>query len=290
MGAEVENLIKKELAGAYSAKLFSVGLDGMRALCLRWPGPFDDPLELLEQVEERALRQANSLGGVQAFQFEMYDNGGNALGSECFRLSAEAFSGDRSLLSEPANEGGVLAQVMRQNEALLRTQALTLKETTVSWRQNLDAAHRMVEAVGRRAEFSETKYLEGLQVLQKVLTGESEHAVAMKKAEGNAKAKELLAERVAGLLPMVAGAFVQNGPAKSAAHATLIGAKNLFTSLSQAQIQAFLDLLSPEQRAQVYVMFESVLKYEQEASPPRPGTNGAAPPAGGEKATASGTH
>lgn len=270
MGAEVENLIKNQLAGAYSAKLFMVGLDGIRTLCLRWPGPFGDPSELLEQVEERALRQANALGGVQSFLFEMYDNAGQPLGCEVFRLSAEAMGGDRSMLAEPANEGGVVAQLMRQNEALLRTQALVLKEQTVSWKENLRAALNMVEASHKRADFSEGKYLEGLQVISQVLTGESENAVALKKAEGNADAKRLIAGRVAGLLPMVASAFVQNGPAKSPAHATLIGAKNLFTSLTQEQIQAFLALLSPDQAAQVFQMMEAVMATEPPPPPPAP--------------------
>lgn len=257
VAAEIETLIREQQAGAQSAKLFTLGLDGHRTLCKRWAGPFEDMRDLHESVEERALRQCNTLGGIHNFCFELYDGAGNALGSEVFRLSAEALEGDRSMLSEPANEGGVLAQLMRQNEALVRTGVYERKEATVAFREVFGAMQKLVALSHGRSDHAEGKYLEAMQTFHKMITGEQQHTVELEKARGNAEAKRVLAEKVSGYIPLLLGSFVKNGPIRNAGAATAIGVKNLFESLKAEQVEGILALLTPEQQNALIAMVQA---------------------------------
>jgi hypothetical protein len=273
MGQEVEALVRTQQRAALGAKLYTVGLDGVRTPCLTWPGPFDDPLELVEQVEARALRQANALGGVHAFLLELVGPDGAVLGTEFFRVSAESFSDGRSIISEPANEGGMLAQMMRHNEVVIRTGVQGSEKT-------LQAAHKMIEQVGKRAEYAEAKFLEMLTTLHSVMTGERETQVAMVKAEARATATKQIAGKIASLIPEISAAFVKgnSGPA-GAAHAAAISAKGLFSTITSEQLNGILGHLNVEQQMQLFGLMKRLsAEHEQQAAAeaaPNGGNNGA---------------
>lgn len=269
MGAELDKLIREQQVGAMAATLFTVGLDGVKTVCKRWAGPFGDPADLLEEAEERAMRQVNTLGGVQSFLFELYDGAGASLGTEVFRLSAEALSGDRSILSEPANEGGIVAQLMRHTEALAHTGVLERKETTLAFREVMAQQRALIALSHQRSELAENKYLEALKLFSEVMTGERETAVELERAKGNADSKRMLAEKVSSYIPYVLASFVQKGPAKAPAHATAIGVKNLFESLTQEQVATILTVLQPEQQRTLFSVFESAAATEQAPAAPQ---------------------
>lgn len=258
MAGEIESLIRVQQPAALSAALYTIGLDGQRAVCLRWQGPFPSIDDLNEAVEERALRQANALGGVHNFCFEMYDPSGASLGSEFFRVSAENFSGDRSMLSEPANEGGVLAQQMRITEALARLQVQGAEK------QN-NILHKMLETMGRRAENAEQRYLQGLEVFVQAITGERQAEVEAIRADGNARAKLAIANRVGTLLGPLAAGFLKKqlpGSAGAAAGAS-VNMQSLASSLTTEQMEAIMQALTPEQNAALFAIL-APLKAEQE--------------------------
>lgn len=271
MASEVEQLIRLQQRAAFGAKLYTVGLDGVRTLCLAWPGPFEDVNDLIEQVEARALRQANALGGVHAFQLELVDSAGAALGTEFFRVSAEAFSDGRSIVSEPANEGGLVAQMMRHTEAIMRT-GVTGNEKT------LQAAHKMLEQTSKRAEFAEGKFLDMLTVVHNLMVGERETQVELVKATARAKATEQIGAKIAGLIPQLSAAFLSGhaGPT-GGAHAAALLAKDLFSSITREQLQGILGPLRPEQQAAFFSLMK-VLAAEHEkdrAAESAAGANGA---------------
>jgi len=249
-------------AEAQRAILYTVGLDGVRTVCARWAGPFADTGDTLEQVEERALRQANLLGGVHTFLLELRTLDDVVLGTEFFRVGAENFGNtERSLLSEPANDGGRMAQMMRHNEALMKGATLSFRETTA-------ALLRDRELTGRRAEFLEEKYMKALEVVSSVVMHQHEHEIGLIKAKGNAAAKEKVVEKVAGLIPEVLASFV-SGKTGQAANGAAIAAKGLFSSISGEQMQAILGALDDGQRLQLIgLMKRLAAENEGVESPP----------------------
>lgn len=273
MAGELHSLIVNQQPAAVVAALYTIGLDGHRTLCLRWQGPFSSVEDLHEAVEERALRQANALGGVHNFLFEMQDAKGESLGSEFFRVSAESFSGDRSLLSEPANEGGVLAQSMRLTEAFARLQVQSASGThSTLLKQN--------ELLARRADQAEARYLQGLEVFAATITGERQAEVEAIRADGNARAKLAIANRIGALLgPLAAGFLKKQLPGSAGASAgAAVSMQSLAAGLTAEQMEGIMQVLTPEQNAALFALLAPV-KAEQEQhdvpdSPARKKANG----------------
>lgn len=252
MGSEIESLVRTQQRVAHAATLYTVGLDGVRTICLRWAGPFADTSELVDAVEDRALRQANTLGGVHAFQLELADEGGRVLGTEVFRVAAEVWKDGRPITSEPANEGGLLAQLMRFNEGIMRTHVQGSERT-------LGSALKLLEQANKRADFSEAKFLESLSVIHSVMTGERETQVAMVKAEARAVATKQIGNKIATLLPEVTAAFLSGNAGPSGPmHAAVLKVKNVFSSITEEQLKGILNLLSAEQQLGVFSLMRTL--------------------------------
>lgn len=272
MGAEVATLVRSQQAAALVATLYTIGLQGQRTVCLAWRGPFPDPIDdLIEQVEERALRQANALGGVHAFQLEMADAEGRVLGTEFFRVSAEPMG---SIVAEPANEGGVLAQHMRLLEACFRSQVGGSEKL-------LHQAIKMMERSDARAVHFEDSYLKALITVGDAIRGEREHELEIRKIEAHGKSKEIVARKIAALLPEVtAGVFNRYGGPQGAAHAAAISAKGLFESIDGEQLQAIMNALRPEQQAGLFALMKRLAKEEEARAAQEPKTEQVAHAAG----------
>lgn len=270
MGSEVAQLVQSQRSHAGSAALYTIGLQGHRTLCTRW-APLPDEAELIEQIEERALRQANVLGGMHNFMVELYDATGQPLGSEVFRLAAENF-GDtsRSLLTEPANEGGIVAMSMRHTEASNRTL--------------VEFAHKVMtgivkplEAVTRRLSASEEHQLAMMQAVQTLVFQDRAQEAEIERAQGSAKAKAIMAERVAGLLPAVAAGIVSKlAPQGGAAQFAAAGAEAFFSSIRADQFTKLVEIFDPDQRMQLFAFMEGLAKQkqEQERAEAQKGQNG----------------
>lgn len=257
MGSELEKLVQGNRGFVAAAALYTMGLTGQRTPCCRWGAPvgeLPDEAELLEQVEERALRQANVLGGVHNFQLELYDGDKNPIGCEFFRVSAESFGGERSLLTEPANEGGVLAQQMRLTEAYARTHVQFTEK-------GFNQLTRVIDVMSRRVQQSEENSAQMMGTLYEVLIGRGETEVEVQRAKGNARTKEIMAERVMGLLPAIAAGFIhKNAGPNGAAHFAAQGADAFYSSITQEQLSVIMQALNPEQRQQLFVMIEGIAK------------------------------
>ncbi len=269
MGEEVAKLVERHAAEAAGAVLYVIGLSGHQRVCERWPAPLS-PTDLVEEVEERALRQANVLGGVHNFLFELVDAQKQVLGSEPFRVGAENYGGDRSLLSEPANEGGLVAQSMRHTEV---ANELLYRSTN----SLLSQANKQLELLVKRSNASEDRSLQMLTVMHKMLSESGQIEAEVKKAEGNADAKRMIAGRLANLLPAIAAGIVAHkGGPNAAAHFAAHGLSGLAETLTPAQLQGIFALLNDEQRAAFYVAMEGVAK-ERDAKSKQPAesSNGA---------------
>lgn len=244
MGAlEIDRLLAKHGEVAYSARLCVLTVDGARVPCDSWAGPFSDEakrLELLEDVEERALRQANLLGGSHAFWLELFDHEKVPLGTEVFRVSAEATPDGKSLASEPANLPGITAQMMRQNENLHRVVLSHFRDESDRHRAEIQ------DARARQAQL-EDKVFKGIEIVQEALLGEREHQLAIVKANARADLQKELMGSIKGLLPEVAAGVIHKQAGAPAA-AAAVGIKGLIDTLTPEQFEGIAALLKPEQQ------------------------------------------
>ncbi|HKY36464.1 MAG TPA: hypothetical protein VJN18_11025 [Polyangiaceae bacterium] len=176
------------------------------------------------------------------------------LGTEFFRVSAETWSDGRSIVSEPANEGGVLAQMMRHTEAIMRT-GVTGSEKT------LQAAHKMIEQTAKRAEFAEAKFLEMLTTVHTFITQERETKVAMVKAEARAEVVKQIGGKITSIIPQISAAFLSgNAGPQGPEYAAALQARELFSSITQEQLQGMLGHLNGGQQMAFFGIMKALAK------------------------------
>lgn len=248
MGAEIEKLVGL-VPDWHKATLYALGQDLTKQACQTWAAPLEKA-ELLEQVEEVALRRANALGGNHAFLVELFDGARQVVASEVFRVSAELLPNGQSIALEPANEGGLLAQLMRHNEANARTGVAGFQATT---RATLEA----LQTVSRHSQVVESKFTDLMMRMQTLVLGEMEAKVQIAREEGKQKTMHLLAERVGSLLPEVLGSMTGklSGTAGAAA---AIKAKGAFDTLRPEQLETIMSCLDMEQKVAILGLMKSL--------------------------------
>ena len=264
--SEVERLLATHGEDADRIVLTYTASDGTRVPCQRWEAPID-PVEALEQIEERALRQANTLGGSHVFWCELFDKNGRPIASEVFRVTAELMPLGASSSAEPANEGGHLAQMMRHNEGHFRLAIQSSRETAQIQSKLQDQALKMTTALANRLEAVESRYAKAMETVSVIITGEREAEIEAAKAAASAKLKADFGSRIMGLLPEAVAAIAGRKP-EGAAAAAAIGAKGLFSSLNQEQLVAIMGVLKPEQQAAVMGLMKRLAAEEEAHSAP----------------------
>jgi hypothetical protein len=265
MGLEIEKLIEREKTTMRTASLFALTQALSKQLLQTWKLselPGGTP-ELLEQVEERALRQANVLGGSHAFVLEAYNEAEKVIGSEVFRVTAEILPNGQSLVSEPPNEVGAFAQMMRHNEAQARVGVQQFQAYS-------NAAQRLFDSSTKHSAALEARLQGLLERMETLVLGEYESKIALAKVEADAKLKQAVVERVGNILPEVVGSFtgkISGTPGAAAA----IKAKAAFSSLTGEQLQTILGALNEDQRIALLGLMKS-LAADSEGKGPANGT------------------
>lgn len=251
--------------GDGSLVLYVMGHDHTRAVCSQYPvtPDVDDcSTDTYEEIESRALSHANTLGGTHAFCLEWVrvPESGTAprvAGHEVFRVSAEAMPGTHALHSEPANEGGLLAQTMRHQEA-------SMKMAIQASQQSMVAMERVLNRVAQRAEIMEQKYSDNLHQFLEARWATGEQEIAMVKAQGNAQAKAQLAAKLGNIAPAMLGRVVEH----FGRDGTAVRMRGFVGGLSQEQIMKILQQLEPEQQALLLELIRPVVQ-EMEAEQPQ---------------------
>lgn len=205
--------------------------------------------DVLEEVEARSLAQANAMGGRHAFELLAHNEAGEVLATEVFSVTAETLPGASGVGVEPANEGGLVAQSMRHNEALMRTSVAASDKTYRHLERALDSATK-------RAETAESKMLEMMATLQGVVLADHERQLDLKRAEAKADAMRALSNQVSAVLPDVAGAMV--GKLRGSSAQAALTARALFESLRAEQLEALQHVLSPDQLKRVVVLMKAL--------------------------------
>lgn len=249
MAQELERLMGRVASTWRKVTLYALAQNLTRQTLQTWEPPIEGA-ELLEQIEDRALRQANVLGGSHAFLVETLDDKDHVMGSEVFRVSAELLPNGVSIAHEPANEGGLLAQMMRHLEAQTRTGVLSFEKTS-------NATLRALESVGKHASQIEDRYVSLINRMQDVVLGEHQARVELAREEASAKTKHMFAERLAGILPEVIGSFtgkVSGTPGAAAA----VKAKAAFETLRPEQLETIMSCLDMPQKIAIMGLLKSL--------------------------------
>lgn len=254
-------LARKLAEGAAAFRLYGVGPSGAsRTLLERWSTALPLP-EICDQVEAKAKAFVETLGGNQAFQIVALDNSEKEIGSDVFRLQAEGPIGTAGLMTEPANEGGLVQQAMRHTEAFARTilqqQAQTDKVST-----------RMMERILARNEQLEARVVSSIELMGKMARDENAQAIEMYKAKVSAESKHEITKKLTAMIPIVMDTVALKLGGKTVGDTTLTNAVGeIFHGLNGDQLQAMMGILSPQQRIQVMHVMKRLAQQEEDAKP-----------------------
>ena len=113
-----------------------------------------------------------------------------------------------------------------------------------------------MEQLSKRAEWSERKHLEGLQMVEAAILSQREHEIQLVKTTAKAESMKVVATKVSSMLPDVAAAVI--GKTRDKSMAAALVARDLFESLDDKQFQIILGTLDTEQGAKVLKLMKDL--------------------------------
>ena len=224
-----------------SFRLCVVGLDGAPTPLDIWPKEMGET-EIREAVEESAARHCNVFGGSHAYVLQALDKEtGAVLATHPFRVSAEALPGAQVLRSEPANVGGITAQLMRHQEAIMSS-------TVIAWDKLGRTANAMIERSDKRAARSENAYMRVVELHQELIERSDERKAEGRRADTMLDIKRDSAKKLVALAPVILESIVKKIAPEGLDRASAHTARTLFESLNQEQLHGVLSALDTEQQ------------------------------------------
>jgi hypothetical protein len=246
---EVMVVLREQGPVCAGVALYHLAADSSRVLCQRWTGPIDDVrrAEVLEQIEERALRQCNVLGGSHAFYVEAYDNARQVLMSEVFRVTAEALVGANALATEPPNDIGQRAQQMRHQEKMHQLYIDAIRAAVAA---SGDTVQRQQAVI---AQYDQDR-MAWLTLSRESIHQNQQHELELRKVEANAAKWKGFLEQLQQIAPEVM-AMVRHKKIGDVAGAAAIGMRGFLETLKPDQVETIIKVLDgPQQLVLVEAM------------------------------------
>ncbi len=228
-------------------------------------GPF---VLFAEEIHNSIVDDVEGTGGTQRYVLIALDEGGKALGRLPLRYRStrdESDLGGSELDSEPNNKDGLLAQLMRHNEATNRISSATFV-------QLFGMMSRHAEQLAERCEALTTRHVEMLDTIEEVTSAKHEREIEMEGARSSSETKNRLARQAEVLIPALAKRFagVDISPSNNP---EVIEQRAFIDSLTEEQIMKMEGVLEQDQIMRLLSMVQSRGEREETGLAP---TNGAA--------------
>ena len=208
--------------------------------------------ETLSAIDAAIADDADPLGGVQTYVifpfFEETDKPGSRF---TVRETSSTVEDPESIESEPATKTGLLAQLMRHNEANARTSALALGTILNTLRTT---NQRQAETIEKLLTDRQSNF----ETMERLKSEEVERSIVMKREETSERMKGELFEKLALLLPIAVNKIAGKNllPAKRTGTETVI--QGLIESITPEQLAKLGEVMRPEQMAALLEVFQSM--------------------------------
>jgi len=247
--------LRRKLAEAAAAvvELAVLGVDGSQTRVDTWPVSLglDD---IRDEIEQRSSRHAALGPSLANFVVKVLDERGSALGFDTFRVAASVAAGRNQLMSEPANEAGITAQLMRHNEVIMRT--LTANLDRIMHHQN-----ERLAASDRRASAHEDTYLRTMELFHDLEDRQAARLREGRKLDSSLKLKQQAGEKLLSLGSVVLDGVLGRAPQGAPAAAALL-AREVFGSIKSEQLQTILGVLDQEQQIKLLAAYKRFAEAE----------------------------
>jgi hypothetical protein len=212
-------------------------------------GPF---LLFAEEIHSSIVDDVEGTGGTQRYVLIALDESGKTLGRLPLRYRStrdESDLGGGELDSEPNNKDGLLAQLMRHNEATNRISSATFV-------QLFGMMSRHAEQLAERCEALTTRHVEMLDTIEEVTSAKHEREIEMESARASSETKNRLARQAEVLIPALAKRFagVDISPSNNP---EVIEQRAFIDSLTEEQIMKMEGVLEQDQIMRLLSMVQS---------------------------------
>lgn len=258
---EPTGFLRRKLAEGDAERfaLLLVNVEGSATFCDAWPVSlgFDEIRDLVEDKSARVAAMGTTVANfmLRAEGQKRPDGSREDLGFESFRVASQVAKTTGALMSEPANEAGLLAQLMRHNETNLRT---TFQLQGVMFNQQGEELRRLREQV---AQFDERR-VEVWNLLEQLTSNKAQRELDEQKQKHNQELKEKALSSVLPLLTIAADSIMGKVHPEGAALTSANIARDLLGTLKQEQLVEILKHLEPEQSAQVLRLYRILVQQE----------------------------
>jgi hypothetical protein len=232
--------------------------------------PSDDLIaQLISEIESYSRDDAEGVGGRQ--RYIVFAHRGE--GSEPLRFPFPMYGSDKvgeeeagyieGFESEGANAQGLVSQLMRHNEIMMRANIGSMGTI-------LNVQNRMLARLGDLCENLMGSKYEALELKEEVISQKHERDIEVRMLTGKENLQNQAIEGIKMLIPVVMNK-IAGKQIIAATDPTSLMIKGLAESLTPEQFQALLRILRPEQQA---VLIEMVQATQSEPKPPTAPANG----------------
>lgn len=194
----------------------------------------------VSNVLETCQEDADGLGGVNRYFLRASFAQGRTSRSSVFRVAARDDADGELAGSEPATVEGLMAQLMRHNEALTRS-VVQLSSSTSGSQAEIIA--RMSETAMRH----ERERVRQIELTEELLSRKHERSIELAREERKSKNAERLMSGVAPFVPIVGAKLLTGGKIPAVAGKAAIG--EFLRGIKPAQMMKIFEVLDAPQAA-----------------------------------------
>ena len=210
-----------------------------------------------DDLTDAAEHDATGFGGVQTYIVQaVFEGESKPVGRFPIRASGDSEDEGETMGSEPATTTGMLTQMMRHNEAIMRTHNLGLSAVV----QQLS---RYVERQGEQIDKLLDDRLATVNLIEDLHSRRHERELELAREQRHAETAREAVNKIGSLVPHVVNKLAGK-KALPAPAATTMALKELFTTMTQEQLEGMRNVLTQEQLMLILSLASEHLPKEEE--------------------------
>lgn len=222
--------------------------------------PENSPEDIASLITEAANDDAEGLGGLQKYTVSSYfsDDPDHVRARFSFRLLVDEHDTGEVHDSEPATSAGLLAQMMRHNEAMMRVTVMSMSEIA-------RIQTRQIERLASQNEDLTTKHLNMMEMMEEVMTAKDEREVRRMEVKNKLDNQAAIVDKIGLLLPAVVNRISGKNllPSKTTPEQMMLD--KFLESFSLEQMQGLGNVLKPEQMMIVMELYQAAMSRSEAA-------------------------
>lgn len=231
-------------------------------------GP-DDVEEICTGIIEASTLDAEAIGGLQKYYVTAtFENLGDPINRFAFRINGSGNEDNIDTFdSEPANQKGLLAQMMRHTEATHRISAASTGHV-------IAMQNKIISRQAEQIEQLTGKHIELVETLEELKSERHDRELAAAESMLKQESYKDITQKILMLMPIVANKFAGKKllPEKTTSGEQMV--KSLMDSIKPNQMGQIQDVFTPEQQMLLLQIYENMRKFDSKEEKPDENSNG----------------